>query len=78
MKFGVPPQESHARFREAVEIVLEACQNERLTWDGDSWYFEMLRSCRNRSSSPIRTPGSRPIRQIRSQDAIFPWPACSP
>jgi alkanesulfonate monooxygenase SsuD/methylene tetrahydromethanopterin reductase-like flavin-dependent oxidoreductase (luciferase family) len=38
--FGVPPQESHARFREAVEIVLAAWQNERLTWDGDYWHFE--------------------------------------
>jgi alkanesulfonate monooxygenase SsuD/methylene tetrahydromethanopterin reductase-like flavin-dependent oxidoreductase (luciferase family) len=38
--FGVPPQESHARFREAVEVVLAAWQNERLTWDGDYWHFE--------------------------------------
>jgi len=38
--FGVPPQESRARFREAVEIVLAAWQNERLTWDGDYWHFE--------------------------------------
>jgi alkanesulfonate monooxygenase SsuD/methylene tetrahydromethanopterin reductase-like flavin-dependent oxidoreductase (luciferase family) len=38
--FGVPPQESHRRFREAVEIVLAAWQNERLTWDGDYWHFE--------------------------------------
>jgi alkanesulfonate monooxygenase SsuD/methylene tetrahydromethanopterin reductase-like flavin-dependent oxidoreductase (luciferase family) len=38
--FGVPPQESQARFREAVAIVLAAWQNERLTWDGDYWHFE--------------------------------------
>ena len=40
--FGVPPQESHGRFREAVEIVLAAWQNERLTWDGDYWHFENI------------------------------------
>ena len=38
--FGVPPQESQARFREAVEIVLAAWKNERLTWAGDYWHFE--------------------------------------
>jgi alkanesulfonate monooxygenase SsuD/methylene tetrahydromethanopterin reductase-like flavin-dependent oxidoreductase (luciferase family) len=40
--FGVPPQESQARFREAVAIVLAAWQNERLTWDGDYWHFEAI------------------------------------
>jgi luciferase family oxidoreductase group 1 len=40
--FGVPPQESHARFREAVEIVLAAWQNERLTWHGNYWHFENI------------------------------------
>src|SRR5262250_316000 len=38
--FGVPPQESHARFREAVEIVLRAWTNNSLSWDGDYWHFE--------------------------------------
>ena len=32
--FGVPPDESSARFREAVEIVLAAWSNERLTFEG--------------------------------------------
>ena len=37
--FGVPPEESAARFREAVEIVLAAWKNERLTWSGRYWNF---------------------------------------
>jgi alkanesulfonate monooxygenase SsuD/methylene tetrahydromethanopterin reductase-like flavin-dependent oxidoreductase (luciferase family) len=32
--FGVPPEESTERFREAVEIVLAAWSNERLTYEG--------------------------------------------
>ena len=38
--FGVPVEESHARFREAVEIVLAAWRTERLTWSGRHWQFE--------------------------------------
>jgi len=38
--FGVPKDESAARFREAVEIVLAAWTNERLTHHGEYWDFE--------------------------------------
>lgn len=38
--FGVPKEASYARFREAVDIVLAAWNNERLTWNGDHWHFE--------------------------------------
>jgi len=38
--FGISAEESAARFREAVEIVLAAWQNERLTWRGEHWQFE--------------------------------------
>jgi alkanesulfonate monooxygenase SsuD/methylene tetrahydromethanopterin reductase-like flavin-dependent oxidoreductase (luciferase family) len=38
--FGVPVEESAARFQEAVEIVLAAWKNERLTWQGRFWTFE--------------------------------------
>jgi alkanesulfonate monooxygenase SsuD/methylene tetrahydromethanopterin reductase-like flavin-dependent oxidoreductase (luciferase family) len=38
--FGVPPEESYARFREAVEIVLAAWKNPRLTWAGNYWHFD--------------------------------------
>ena len=38
--FDVPLPESKARFREAVEIVLAAWTNERLTWQSEHWRFE--------------------------------------
>jgi len=38
--FGVPAEESAARFQEAVGIVLAAWRNERLTWHGRYWNFE--------------------------------------
>lgn len=38
--FGVPPQESAARFREAVDIVLAAWRSERLTFTGRFHAFE--------------------------------------
>ena len=38
--FGVPPDESAARFREAVDIVLAAWRNERLTFTGRFHSFE--------------------------------------
>ena len=38
--FGVPREESHSRFREAVAIVLEAWSSERLDWQGEHWSFE--------------------------------------
>lgn len=37
--FGVPVEESHGRFREAVAIVLEAWKHERFTWSGQYWNF---------------------------------------
>jgi alkanesulfonate monooxygenase SsuD/methylene tetrahydromethanopterin reductase-like flavin-dependent oxidoreductase (luciferase family) len=38
--FGVPPEESAARFREAVDIVLAAWRSERLTFNGRFHAFE--------------------------------------
>ena len=38
--FGVQPQDSTARFREAVEIVLAAWQNERVSWQSEHWQFD--------------------------------------
>jgi alkanesulfonate monooxygenase SsuD/methylene tetrahydromethanopterin reductase-like flavin-dependent oxidoreductase (luciferase family) len=38
--FGVPPEESYPRFREAVDIVHAAWNHERLNWHGDYWQFE--------------------------------------
>ncbi len=38
--FGVPPEESTARFRETVEIVLKAWTDERLTFTGEHFRFD--------------------------------------
>jgi alkanesulfonate monooxygenase SsuD/methylene tetrahydromethanopterin reductase-like flavin-dependent oxidoreductase (luciferase family) len=38
--FGVPPEESAARFREAVEIVLAAWTQEKLHYTGEHFRFE--------------------------------------
>ncbi len=38
--FGVPPEESTARFREAVEIVLRAWTEERLHFAGTHFHFD--------------------------------------
>src|SRR2546426_3568123 len=38
--FGVPMEESAARFHEAVEIVIEAWKHERLTYRGEYFNFE--------------------------------------
>jgi len=40
--FGVAAEESYARFRENVEIVLEAWRQERLTWHGDAYDFDAV------------------------------------
>ena len=38
--FGVPLEESRERFHEAVDIVVRAWTDERLTWKGKYWQFE--------------------------------------
>ena len=38
--FGIEPKESYPRFREAVDIVLTAWQNDKFSYDGDYWKFE--------------------------------------
>jgi alkanesulfonate monooxygenase SsuD/methylene tetrahydromethanopterin reductase-like flavin-dependent oxidoreductase (luciferase family) len=38
--FGVPIEESAARFQEAVEITIAAWKTERLSWSGRYWRFE--------------------------------------
>jgi alkanesulfonate monooxygenase SsuD/methylene tetrahydromethanopterin reductase-like flavin-dependent oxidoreductase (luciferase family) len=40
--FKVPQEESYARFREAVEVVLAAWQHEHLSWHGRYWQFEAV------------------------------------
>ncbi len=38
--FGVPPEESYPRFREAVQVVLEAWKQDKLTHNGDFFAFD--------------------------------------
>jgi alkanesulfonate monooxygenase SsuD/methylene tetrahydromethanopterin reductase-like flavin-dependent oxidoreductase (luciferase family) len=38
--FGVPREESHERFREALAIVLEAWRNDRVHFQGKYWSFD--------------------------------------
>ena len=38
--FGVPIAESRERFQEAVDIVVKAWTEERLTWHGKHWHFD--------------------------------------
>lgn len=38
--FGVAPADSYAKFRESVDIVLKAWNNERITHDGEFWQFD--------------------------------------
>ena len=40
--FDVPVEESYPRFRESVQIVLEAWRNERVTWHGDYYDFDEI------------------------------------
>ena len=40
--FDVPVEESYPRFRESVQIVLEAWRNERITWHGDYYDFDEI------------------------------------
>ena len=40
--FNVPIEESYPRFRESVQIVLEAWRNERITWHGDYYDFDEI------------------------------------
>tara|TARA_A100001037_G_scaffold6171_1_gene6216 strand:- start:22636 stop:23619 length:984 start_codon:yes stop_codon:yes gene_type:complete len=50
--FGVPMDESAERFREAVEIVLAAWRNERLTYSGEHWRFEDIEVLPKPTQSP--------------------------
>lgn len=40
--FDVPLEESYPRFRESVQVVLEAWRNDRITWHGDYFDFDEI------------------------------------
>ena len=65
--FGVPPEESTARFRETVEIVLRAWTEERLHFRRQRISTSTAsRCCRSRCSSRTRRCGWRRPRRRRS------------
>ena len=61
--FGVPPEESTDRFREAVEIVLAAWTQEKLDWDGRYHQYqgvEVLPKPRQRPHPPAWVAATSP------------------
>jgi alkanesulfonate monooxygenase SsuD/methylene tetrahydromethanopterin reductase-like flavin-dependent oxidoreductase (luciferase family) len=67
--FGVPTTESAERFREAVEIVLQAWAQERLTYRGAHYSFENLEVL----PKPLQTP--LPVWMAASSDPAIEWAA---
>lgn len=51
--FGIPIDESRARFHEAVEIVLAAWHAERLSWSSDLWQFDDVEVLPKPTQSPM-------------------------
>ena len=68
--FGVPVDESYARFREAVEIVLAAWTTERLNWSGRYWQFENIEVL----PKPYQQPHPPTWMAVSSPDSIS-WAA---
>jgi alkanesulfonate monooxygenase SsuD/methylene tetrahydromethanopterin reductase-like flavin-dependent oxidoreductase (luciferase family) len=64
--FGVPQEESAARFREAVEIVLAAWKHPRLTWSGRYWHFEDVEVL----PKPLQQPHPPTWIAVSSPDAV--------
>jgi alkanesulfonate monooxygenase SsuD/methylene tetrahydromethanopterin reductase-like flavin-dependent oxidoreductase (luciferase family) len=53
--FGVAPEESTTRFRETVEIVLQAVREERLTYTGAHYHFQDVEVLPKPTQSPLPT-----------------------
>jgi alkanesulfonate monooxygenase SsuD/methylene tetrahydromethanopterin reductase-like flavin-dependent oxidoreductase (luciferase family) len=68
--FGVPPEESAARFREAVEIVLQAWTQERLTFHGQHFDFEDVEVL----PKPVQQPHP-PVWMAASSEPAIAWAA---
>jgi alkanesulfonate monooxygenase SsuD/methylene tetrahydromethanopterin reductase-like flavin-dependent oxidoreductase (luciferase family) len=68
--FGVPPEESASRFREAVEIVLQAWTEERLTFTGQHFHFEDLELL----PKPVQRPHP-PVWMAASSEGAIEWAA---
>jgi alkanesulfonate monooxygenase SsuD/methylene tetrahydromethanopterin reductase-like flavin-dependent oxidoreductase (luciferase family) len=68
--FGVPPEESTARFREAVEIVLRAWTDDRLHFEGRHYRFEGIEVL----PKPMQRPHP-PVWMAASSDSAIDWAA---
>jgi alkanesulfonate monooxygenase SsuD/methylene tetrahydromethanopterin reductase-like flavin-dependent oxidoreductase (luciferase family) len=68
--FGVPPEESAERFREAVEIVLAAWRNERLSYEGKFHRYEDVEVL----PKPLQQPHP-PVWVAASSDSAIEWAA---
>ena len=64
--FGIPGEESAPSFHEAVDIVLKAWTNQRLSYQGHSIVTTTSRCCRSPSRHRIRRFGWRPRPRRRS------------
>jgi alkanesulfonate monooxygenase SsuD/methylene tetrahydromethanopterin reductase-like flavin-dependent oxidoreductase (luciferase family) len=68
--FGVPPEESTARFHETVEIVLRAWTEERLSFAGEHYRFEDVEVL----PKPMQRPHP-PVWMAAGSDAAIDWAA---
>jgi alkanesulfonate monooxygenase SsuD/methylene tetrahydromethanopterin reductase-like flavin-dependent oxidoreductase (luciferase family) len=68
--FGVPPQESVERFREAVEIVIAAWRQEKLDWRGRFFRFEGVELL----PRPLQQPHP-PVWVAASSESAIEWAA---
>ena len=68
--FGVPPEESAARFRETVEIVLRAWTDERLSFSGEHFRIDGIEVL----PKPMQRPHP-PVWLAASSDSAIDWAA---
>jgi alkanesulfonate monooxygenase SsuD/methylene tetrahydromethanopterin reductase-like flavin-dependent oxidoreductase (luciferase family) len=68
--FGVPPDESTTRFREAVEIVLRAWTDERLSFTGEHFQFADLEVL----PKPLQRPHP-PVWMAATSEPAIEWAA---
>ncbi len=68
--FGVPPDESTSRFREAVEIVLRAWTEERLTFAGEHFKFDGVEVL----PKPLQQPHP-PVWMAATSESAIDWAA---
>jgi alkanesulfonate monooxygenase SsuD/methylene tetrahydromethanopterin reductase-like flavin-dependent oxidoreductase (luciferase family) len=68
--FGVPPEESAARFHETVEIVLRAWTEEKLSFDGTHFHFDGVEVL----PKPLQRPHP-PVWMAATSESALEWAA---